>query len=273
MRTTGICDQRGLALFFLPSSPTRARRAGRPWCRSISKSPRRWPNSSARMPATLVGASRVSSRIILSVPRRCEVRSADDRRSTASRSRTSTSPISARPRASAASRGDPETFYAFSSYARPTTIYRFDTQTGKSEIFAEPRADLQTGRFHGRAAFLQVEGRHRGADVRRDEEGLDRSKDRRRCSTAMAGSTSPMTAPSRRRGSRGSTRAACSRSRTCAAAANMASVARRRPPRQETECLRRLHRRGRISDRRRASPARASSRSRAARTAACSSAR
>ena len=35
--------------------------------------------------------------------------------------------------------GDPETFYAFSSFARPTTIYRLDTATGKSTVFAEPK--------------------------------------------------------------------------------------------------------------------------------------
>src|SRR3546814_16781346 len=42
---------------------------------------------------------------------------------------------------------DPETFYAFSSYARPTTIYRFDTQTGKSEIFAEPKLTFKPADF------------------------------------------------------------------------------------------------------------------------------
>jgi prolyl oligopeptidase len=34
--------------------------------------------------------------------------------------------------------GDPETFFAFSSFARPTTIYRLDTATGQSSVFAEP---------------------------------------------------------------------------------------------------------------------------------------
>lgn len=35
--------------------------------------------------------------------------------------------------------GDPETFFSFASFARPTTIYRFDTATGKSSVFAEPK--------------------------------------------------------------------------------------------------------------------------------------
>jgi prolyl oligopeptidase len=35
--------------------------------------------------------------------------------------------------------GDPETFYAFSSFATPTTIYRFNTNTGKADLFAQPK--------------------------------------------------------------------------------------------------------------------------------------
>src|SRR3546814_19421318 len=61
---------------------------------------------------------------------------------------------------------DPETFYAFSSYARPTTIYRFDTQTGTSAIFAEPKlpfkpphlpADTLTRTSDGGAQGVTVE--------------------------------------------------------------------------------------------------------------------
>ncbi len=35
--------------------------------------------------------------------------------------------------------GDPETFFSFSSFNRPATIYRFDTKTGKTAIFAAPK--------------------------------------------------------------------------------------------------------------------------------------
>ena len=35
--------------------------------------------------------------------------------------------------------GDPETFYAFSSFNQPSGIYRFDARTGKSEPFALPK--------------------------------------------------------------------------------------------------------------------------------------
>lgn len=34
--------------------------------------------------------------------------------------------------------GDPETFYAFSSFNQPPAIYRMDIATGKSEVFAKP---------------------------------------------------------------------------------------------------------------------------------------
>src|SRR3546814_18003841 len=43
--------------------------------------------------------------------------------------------------------GDPETFYAFSSYARPTTIYRLDTVTGDSSVFAEPKLTFDPRQF------------------------------------------------------------------------------------------------------------------------------
>ena len=38
--------------------------------------------------------------------------------------------------------GDPETFYSFSSFNRPASIFRLDMRTGKSEVFAEPRMDF-----------------------------------------------------------------------------------------------------------------------------------
>ncbi len=35
--------------------------------------------------------------------------------------------------------GDPETFYSFSSFATPPTVYRLNTATGQAEIFAQPK--------------------------------------------------------------------------------------------------------------------------------------
>ncbi len=38
--------------------------------------------------------------------------------------------------------GDPETFYSFSSFNQPTTIYRYDMASGQSAIFASPKLDF-----------------------------------------------------------------------------------------------------------------------------------
>ncbi len=37
---------------------------------------------------------------------------------------------------------DPETFYAFASFAVPETIYRYDVKTGRSEVFRQPDVDF-----------------------------------------------------------------------------------------------------------------------------------
>jgi prolyl oligopeptidase len=39
--------------------------------------------------------------------------------------------------------GDPETFYSFSSFNRPTSIYRMDMKTGKSQVFATPETGFE----------------------------------------------------------------------------------------------------------------------------------
>lgn len=43
--------------------------------------------------------------------------------------------------------GDPETFYSFSSFNRPATIYRLDVATGESRIFAEPKLAFDPADF------------------------------------------------------------------------------------------------------------------------------
>ena len=96
--------------------------------------------------ATLVGASRVGDRIILSY--------LGDAKSEARMVALDGKPVADIQLADigAASgfggkSNDPETFYAFSSYARPTTIYRFDAHSGKSEIFAEPKLTFKPADF------------------------------------------------------------------------------------------------------------------------------
>ena len=43
--------------------------------------------------------------------------------------------------------GDPETFYAFTSFNRPPTIYRLDLATGQTQVFAQPQLGFDPDRF------------------------------------------------------------------------------------------------------------------------------
>ncbi|MBJ7439770.1 MAG: S9 family peptidase [Sphingopyxis sp.] len=124
---------------------------------------------------TLVGASRVGDRIILSylgdAKSQAEMISLDGKKVAA---------IKLADIGSAAGFGgksrDPETFYSFSSYARPTTIYRLDTATGKSEIFAEPRLTFKPSDFTVEQRFYKSKD---GTEVPMFivmKKGLDRSK-------------------------------------------------------------------------------------------------
>jgi prolyl oligopeptidase len=124
---------------------------------------------------TLVGASRVGNRIILSylgdAKSQAEMISLDGKKVAA---------IKLADIGSASGFGgkssDPETFYSFSSYARPTTIYRLDTATGKSEIFAEPRLTFKPDDFTVEQRFYKSKD---GTEVPMFvvmKKGLDRSK-------------------------------------------------------------------------------------------------
>jgi prolyl oligopeptidase len=92
----------------------------------------------AEKPATLAGASRVGDRIILSYMQ--------DAKSVIEMVDMGGKPVGQVDLpaiGSAAGFGgrtsDSESFYAFYSFARPSTIYRFDSETGKSEIFIAPK--------------------------------------------------------------------------------------------------------------------------------------
>ena len=43
--------------------------------------------------------------------------------------------------------GDPETFYAFTSFNQPSSIYRYDTNTGKSTVFVQPKLTFDPANF------------------------------------------------------------------------------------------------------------------------------
>jgi prolyl oligopeptidase len=51
-------------------------------------------------------------------------------------------------------RGDTETFYSFTGFTNPTTIYRLDMTSGKSEIFRQPKVDFDPSQYETRQQFF-----------------------------------------------------------------------------------------------------------------------
>lgn len=52
-------------------------------------------------------------------------------------------------------RQDTETFYAFTSFTVPTTIYRYNLVTGESTLFRKPEVDFQPDRYETQQVFYQ----------------------------------------------------------------------------------------------------------------------
>lgn len=50
-------------------------------------------------------------------------------------------------------RKDKETFYAFTSFIVPTTIYRYDLEAGKSAVFRQPKVDLDPSQYQTEQVF------------------------------------------------------------------------------------------------------------------------
>ena len=53
----------------------------------------------------------------------------------------------------AGKRKDKETFYAFTTFISPTTVYRYDPQAGKSSIFRQPKVDFDASQFETKQVF------------------------------------------------------------------------------------------------------------------------
>ncbi|MGA9507084.1 MAG: prolyl oligopeptidase family serine peptidase [Candidatus Sulfotelmatobacter sp.] len=52
-------------------------------------------------------------------------------------------------------RKDKETFYAFTSFTIPTTIYRYDPEKGASSVFRQPKVDFDSSRYETTQVFYQ----------------------------------------------------------------------------------------------------------------------
>jgi len=52
-------------------------------------------------------------------------------------------------------RKDKETFYAFTSFTVPTTIYRYDPEKGASSVFRQPKVDFDASRYETKQVFYQ----------------------------------------------------------------------------------------------------------------------
>ncbi len=50
-------------------------------------------------------------------------------------------------------RSDKETFYSFTSFTSPTTIYRYDPQAAKSAVFKQPKVDFDPSKFETKQVF------------------------------------------------------------------------------------------------------------------------
>ena len=51
-------------------------------------------------------------------------------------------------------RGDTETFYAYTSFTTPGTIYRYDLKTGKSRVYRQPKVDFDPAAYETRQQFF-----------------------------------------------------------------------------------------------------------------------
>ncbi len=50
---------------------------------------------------------------------------------------------------------DPETFYCFTGYTTPSTIFRYDTETGESRVFRQSSVDFDRERYETRQVFIR----------------------------------------------------------------------------------------------------------------------
>ena len=52
-------------------------------------------------------------------------------------------------------RKDKETFYSFTSFISPTTVYRYDPETGRSSVFKQPKVDFDSTQYESKQVFYK----------------------------------------------------------------------------------------------------------------------
>ena len=62
-------------------------------------------------------------------------------------------------------RHDTETFYVFTGFTTPSTIYRYDMVTDESKIFRQPHVDFNPDEYETKQVFLQQQRWHTSAHV------------------------------------------------------------------------------------------------------------
>jgi prolyl oligopeptidase len=83
--------------------------------------------------------------------------------------------------------GDRYGFYSFQSYIQPPTIYRYDTATGKQEVFAEPKVAFETGQYEMKQVFFKSKDGTRVPMIVGGKKGLKMDGSERLLMTAYGG--------------------------------------------------------------------------------------
>lgn len=74
-------------------------------------------------------------------------------------------------------RDDKETFYAFTAYTRPTTIYRYDLASGESSIFKQPKVDFNPDDYTTSQVFFHSKDGTRVPMFLSHKKGLEINED------------------------------------------------------------------------------------------------
>ena len=84
-------------------------------------------------------------------------------------------PASARSTGFTGKRRDTETFYSFTSFTEPPTIYRYDFKSGQKHALFRPKVEFQSDDYTTEQVFYHEQGRHARADVPNYKKGLKKN--------------------------------------------------------------------------------------------------